>query len=438
MKLRARPVVWAASMFFATTGSSFALNHIDLDAKTVIAGPTPAQLAELLVGSGLSISNVFYTGTDDSGGSFEGGISAGLGIESGIILTSGSVQNAFGPNIDESTGTGNGLPGSPLLDPFTGFGPGSTQDATLLEFDFIPEGNRVEFNYVFASDEYEEFVDSSFNDVFGFFVNGSNQAVVPGTTTPVTINTINPGTNSAFYLSNSPAGSGPFDNEYDGQTVVLTLEAAVNPGVINTMQLGIADTGDDAYDSAAFIEGGTFSSSVDDDTPVGATPLDPFLPGFFGEGGGFGFEVNPFEGLNFFDPVVSVGYDYILNSGPNFASVVLPSLSFDDNLYDLYLWDGLDWVFEQTLSAGIEHIFAAGGEDRFRILGIDVDNMLDPDDPLAFVTGLSFTDNTTVNFEMIPITAETQPVPEPGSLVLLGSGLVGMVGYRWNRRKKAA
>ena len=89
-------------------------------------------------------------------------------------------------------------------------------DIGVLSFDFVPQGWEVSFKYVFASDEYPDYVCSTFNDAFGFFVSGpylndgtpaplppgatrlvySNIAIIPGTydpEIPVTINTINSG-----------------------------------------------------------------------------------------------------------------------------------------------------------------------------------------------------------------------------------------------------
>ncbi len=87
----------------------------------------------------------------------------------------------------------------------------ATNDAAVLEFDFVPTQGTASFRYVFASDEYLEFVDQ-FNDVFAFYVDGVNIALIPGTNTPVAINTVNPGDNASFFVNN-PSGdrrpSGP-------------------------------------------------------------------------------------------------------------------------------------------------------------------------------------------------------------------------------------
>ena len=223
---------------------------------------TPTQLVQRIIGNDTPFSNVSYTGAQIASGSFSGGTGI-LGFEDGVLLTSGSVQNVAGPNVADNITTDNSLPGDADLDMITG---GGTQDASVLEFDFVPTANTVTFQYVFASDEYNEFANTPFNDVFAFFLNGSNVALLPGTTTPVAINTVNGGNpfgfnaqNPQFYRNNDlDDGGGSINTEMDGLTVVLTVTATVNPNVNNHIKLAIADVSDGSYDSAVFIRSNSF------------------------------------------------------------------------------------------------------------------------------------------------------------------------------------
>ena len=122
------------------------------------------------------------------------------------------------------------------------------------------------------------------------------------------------------------------NTQLDGLTTVLSFIAPVNPGVQNTLVLAIADAGDTILDSAVFIAGGSFAAP-------GADPDNPILPTLQDENGfvfNF-FVVNPAIPI-FIDPLVAIGYDFIVNSGPNFQSVILPDIG--DGLYDIY--DSLD------------------------------------------------------------------------------------------------
>ena len=222
---------------------------------------TATQLAESLVGVGVSVSNATFTGANVAAGRFSDGLSNGIGIESGIILSSGDISFVNGPNDSDFFSVDNGQPGDSDLDALVS---ADTLDAAVLEFDFIPTGDVLAFQYVFASEEYNEFVGSSFNDVFGFFVDGVNIALIPSTTTPVAINNVNLLSNSAFYINNDPDDLGmptPFDNlQYDGFTTVLTAQVTVTPDVTHHMKLAIADTSDEVYDSTVFISGSSLVS----------------------------------------------------------------------------------------------------------------------------------------------------------------------------------
>lgn len=288
-----------------TTASPLSLSVQEMN------GLTPEQVAEFLVGPGVTVSNVSYTGALRAGGIFSGGAEI-IGFDSGIVLSTGCITNIIGPNESPSATCINDTPGDPDLDAISG---GPTFDAAVLEFDFVPTGETVFFQYVFGSEEYNEFVGSIFNDAFGFFINGVNYAEVGDPPVPITINTINrgqpgvPPTNPELFRPNDPftptfdaflcPPGGCFNTEMDGVTVVLTLEAPVNPGVVNTMKLAIADVADRSWDSHVLIQAGTlavcpnpvpldevFSNGGPDGqislssttTTVGVFNVEPYLP----------------------------------------------------------------------------------------------------------------------------------------------------------------
>jgi YVTN family beta-propeller protein/cysteine-rich repeat protein len=240
-------------------------------------GLTAEDLAQSLAGAGIVISNVQFTGNALAGGTFVDDAGA-VGLNGGVVLSSGAVQGIAGPNDDDGISNEFGLPGDADLDTLSPGG--STNDAAILEFDFVPSSSSITFTYVFASDEYNEFANTGFNDVFGFFVNGANLALLPDGVTPVSINTVNGGNpdqgsgpvNPAFFVGNDCDDTPcTIDMEADGRTVTLELRADVNPGVTNHMKLAIADVGDDQLDSWVFIKAGSFvvsencTNGIDDD-----------------------------------------------------------------------------------------------------------------------------------------------------------------------------
>jgi len=223
-------------------------------------------LVDSIVGDGIEISNVQYTGATNASGYFSGmnDFGAGNSLGTGIILTTGNVSIASNTSNTKGGATGNNhLSGNTNLDALV---PNySTYDATTLSFDFVSQGDSAYFNYIFASEEYPEYVDSSFNDVFGFFIDGENVAKLSGTDTPVTINTVNDHSNEEFYNAN-PQATDPYPFEYDGFTDVLTAEiTGLTPGETYSIEIAIADAGDHVYDSAVMIQAGSFS-----DAPVAA------------------------------------------------------------------------------------------------------------------------------------------------------------------------
>jgi gliding motility-associated-like protein len=236
---------------------------------------TPAQFVNSLVGSGVIVSNITYSGDADQIGEFDATATV-LGIPEGVILATGTASLAIGPNNSGSTTLGGGNFGvtDPDLDAI--IGPAGGNDAAILEFDFIPAGDTVKFNYIFGSEEYLEFVNGGFNDAFGFFLSGPgiagpymnaavNIALIPGTTTPVTIDNVNTGLNAAYYVVNGTGTNAPYNTgvqyiQLDGHTVVLEAKYPVQCGQTYHIKLAIADAGDASWDSGVFLQAGSFSS----------------------------------------------------------------------------------------------------------------------------------------------------------------------------------
>jgi hypothetical protein len=248
---------------------------------------TATQLAQSLAGGGVAISNVTYTGDNRAAGSFTAG-TASIGFDTGLVLSSGYVQTHVGDtpcsqgvegpnNCYEAqggnsggadggeNGTGLGTAGDTDLDTLAG---GTTADAAILSFDFVPQQATVKFSYVFSSEEYSDYANTNFNDVFGFFVNGTNCALVPNTSDPVAVNTINNGNDAggdttahnANLFRDNVRPSPSIDSQMDGLTTVLTCTANVNAGQTNHLKLAIADTSDSDFDSAVFIKAGSLVS----------------------------------------------------------------------------------------------------------------------------------------------------------------------------------
>jgi uncharacterized repeat protein (TIGR01451 family) len=216
-------------------------------------GLTPQDLAQALVGPGVTVSNVSFSGTIQSAGLFSGGLSTGLGLGRGVVLSSGSAVGAVGPNSNDFFGRTLDTPGDASLN---GLVPGqTTYDSTVLEFDATISAPVLTVQYAFSSEEYDEYAGSGYNDVFGFFVNGVNIATFPGTSVPVSINTVNHFTRPEYFHRNDPTEFGyptPYALQADGFTTVLQAEVSLPVGT-HRLKLAIADVGDKNWDSWVFI-----------------------------------------------------------------------------------------------------------------------------------------------------------------------------------------
>lgn len=237
----------------------------------------------VLLGEGVTASNITFNGIPGNTVSVQVGSfnsdNANVGLSSGMIMATGNLQVALGPNADNgaSEETGNNLVDGTDSDLNSLTGGESFNDWAIIEFDFIPTGDTLSFRYVFASEEYPEFVGQNFNDVFAFFISGpgingnysndaENIALIPGTNIPVSVNNVNANTNNAYYLSNGDGQSAPQNGnanfiQFDGLTVTLTATAVVQCGETYHFKIAIADVFDSNYDSAVFIEENSFQTS---------------------------------------------------------------------------------------------------------------------------------------------------------------------------------
>lgn len=247
------------------------------------------QLVQNILGPGLTFSNATLNCGGNASGTFTYVPDASLSYTGGVILATGKLAggifsapiNAGATNqmSDGVTPSNNDAVLNTLAsDP-------TRADCCVLDFDFIPLGDTIKFNYVFGSEEYPEYACSAFNDVFGFFVSGPNPsggnytnmniALIPGTTFPVAINMVNSGSvgaNGSASNCTPPDGSLAYSSYYynnssstrivfDGLTKNMLATIPVTPCSTYHMKLGVEDVGDNAYDSGVFLKAGSLSSN---------------------------------------------------------------------------------------------------------------------------------------------------------------------------------
>jgi hypothetical protein len=276
------PCAWRITMKKLILPVLFSLGFAGIVcADPLIVGTTSATtLVNNILGPGVSLIGVpTLVGVSGQQGTFTNG-NPGIGFSSGIVLTSGAIAGIPGAN----TAAGSETLGSNVVDaydqlstnlgtagyaPLTTLSGYQTYDANVLTFSFqfgdgTPVNNSLFFNFAFASEEYVNYTGSQFNDVFGFFLDGINIGLVPGTIIPVSVNTVNNTTNSAFYINNVSNTNGipvaGLPIHYDGLTTVLTASATgLAPGT-HTISLAVADSSDHILDAGVFIQAGTFGS----------------------------------------------------------------------------------------------------------------------------------------------------------------------------------
>lgn len=247
---------------------------------------TPEQIVQnVLIGQGVIVSNITYNGSAPNAANIQGN-----------VLSFDATGTAF-PFADGALLRTNGGPGTVNYDPdLNAIATNNVTNGVVLEFDFIPTGDTLSFNYMFASLEYPTYVCSGFNDVFGFFISGpgfngpyqnnaENIALVPGTNVPVAINTVNSGvaggagnpatcaaqdpnwqSNSIYYTTQYAPYNG---YSYNGGTVSLSANASLICGETYHIKLAIANVGDQALDSGVYLESESFVSS---DITITAVP----------------------------------------------------------------------------------------------------------------------------------------------------------------------
>ncbi len=224
---------------------------------TIDTNVSDMQLAETIFGSGIRVVDANFSGDTGARGIYTGGDTTTPGVtpsDSGVILSTGSVglftngDGSTNTNIAGGAGIDNaGVNGDADLNGVSGQ---STFDGAILNVVFVPDGDYITMQFVFTSEEYPEYVFQNVNDSFGVWVNGEFVPVSITVQGNVSIDTVNPTTNQNLYIDNT---GDQFNTEMDGFTYTLSIKAPVNPGVENTIKIGIADGGDSVWDSNLLI-----------------------------------------------------------------------------------------------------------------------------------------------------------------------------------------
>ena len=279
-----RRIIQPFSLFFLLACCSFA--HAQMDVTT---NSNAIALAQRIAGEGVAVSNVSLTGNANMTGFFKNLGNNKIAIDSGIILTNGrakTVGSGLGmdgsgnsPALNVLADNGWNRAGDADLAAAIGVAPSDGKDACVLEFDFVPQGEKIQFNYVFSSEEYSPNYVCLYNDAFAFFISGpgitgkKNIALIPNTSTPVSI----------FNVNNVAGGSCPNNIKYyvdntakrwlthNGHTTLLTAESEVQPCQTYHLKLVVMDVGDDKYDSGVFLQAKSLVSEplrIDNQNPL--------------------------------------------------------------------------------------------------------------------------------------------------------------------------
>ncbi len=242
------------TMALILSGSGAGASSITVE--DITEGVTGADLAEAILGeeSGCTVSDIQITGDDRAAGIFSSG--DGLGFETGVVISSGMASDITKDSF-EYADTQLGQAGDTDLTELTGE---DTNDAFVLEFNFVPESDGIFFNYRFGSEnDFSGFSD----DAFAIFVNGTNVALLPN---GARVSVANIG-HGSYYESNN---DNHLNNVFSGFSIELTATAAVNAGETNHMKIAVADIWDTMVDSACFIGAGTFQTNS---SPVVQNPI---------------------------------------------------------------------------------------------------------------------------------------------------------------------
>lgn len=252
---------------------------------TITDSLTTTQIETLLTGIGVSISGLTINCHPAAIGHFSG-ISE-VPITNGIALSTGYVDH-IADTASAFAMTDLMMPGDSTIWNYvwaTTGSPYNTYDGCAIEFDCIPLGDTLMFNFAFGSEEYPEYVGSGFNDAFGIFLTGPgisgpgpggelNVAALPSGDM-VSINNVNHLVNSTYYIDNS-AG---VNLVFDGVTSNLQVFAVVSPGSTYHFNVAISDVMDGIFDSGVMLEAFSFKSpfttKIDQLTSTGLIQLFP-------------------------------------------------------------------------------------------------------------------------------------------------------------------
>jgi hypothetical protein len=245
------------------------------------------------------------------------------------------------------------------------------------------------------------------------------------------IETFNPNGSVANTGQVTNRNVGPGITSYTVTSADFTHGVALQDNTTYTIEISILQTRDGSTTNLANNNVSAISRvySTFQTLPQGAPPV--VLPTTTSSGV-YTFNLTVEPGITYnIDPAVATGYIYQIGAGdPKFASVSLPNIG-NPNPYSLYLWNGASYVFDTTLAGGSIFDFGGIGVSQFEVLGIDPLLGLDPTNPTAFITALTFKGPGTFTGTM---TAVTTDVPEPGSVALLLSGLLGLGWFRSRHR----